>query len=130
MGAYDASKCTVVVGGRFITGFEEGTMVTAEKDEEFFSVKADAQGEPIVSETNNPFGTVTLTLSQTSPSYAYLQQVAKAKEETDVWVTYNGEPKEKAGGTRARIKKTPAKEFGDEASSREFAFQVFDYTED
>ncbi len=130
MGNYDANKCTFVVDGRFITGFEDGTMISAEKDEESFSVKASAQGEPIVSETNNPFGTITATLSQTSPSYPYLQAKAKSKEAFPVWVNYNGEPKEKAGGTKARIKKTPGKEFGDEAGSREFEFQVFDYTED
>lgn len=130
MGSYDANLCTLVVGGRFITGFEDGSMISAEKDEEFFSVKSSAQGEPIVSETNNPFGTITATLSQTSPSYAYLQSIAKSKKEVPIWVNYSGEPKEKAGGTRSRIKKTPAKEFADEAGSREFEFQVFDYTDD
>jgi len=130
MGNYDANLCTFVVDGRFITGFEEGSMISAEKTEDAFSVKVDAQGVPIISETNNPLGTVTATLSQTSPSYAYLMQKAKSKQEFPVWVTYAGEPAEKAGGTRARITKTPAKEFSNEAGGREFAFQIFDYVEE
>lgn len=130
MGVYDANLCTVAVDSRFITGFEDGTMISAEKDEDYFTEKADAQGFAIVSETNNPFGTINLTLSQTSPSYAYMQELAKSRREVPVWVNYAGEPKEKAGGTRARVKKTAGKEFGDEAGSREFEIKVFDYTED
>ena len=57
-------------------------------------------------------------------------QKAKQKEEFSIWVDYSGEPAEKAGGTRARIKKTPSKEFADEASAREFEFHIFDYTEE
>lgn len=130
MGTYDANLCTLTVDSQFITGFEDGSMISAEKDEESFSTKVDAQGFVIISETNNPLGTITATLSQTSPSYEYLMKKAKAKAEFPVWVNYTGTPKEKAGGTRARIKKTPNKEFAAEAGAREFEFQVFDYTED
>ncbi|WP_419882790.1 phage structural protein [Peribacillus sp. B-H-3] len=129
MGNYDANLCTLTVDGTFITGFEDGTMISAEKDEDAFSTKVSALGEVIISETNNPLGTVTATLSQTSPSYAFLMAKAKSKKEFPIWVNYSGTPPEKAGGTRARVKKTPAKEFADEASSREFAFQIFDFTE-
>ncbi|CAM4012762.1 phage structural protein [Mesobacillus zeae] len=131
MSTYNAAYATVSVDSRFITGFDEGSFISAEKDEEFFSTKVSAQGEPIISEINNPLGTITITLSQTSPSYRFLMDKAKSKEEFPIWVNYNdGTQKEKAGGTRARVKKTPSKEIGDEASSREFEFQVFDYTEE
>ncbi|KIL72721.1 phage structural protein [Bacillus badius] len=129
MGSYDPKKCTVNVGGRFITGFDEGTMVSSERDEDFFSEKTDAQGEPIVTETHNPFGTITITLSQTSPSLPYMNDLARSRKEFPVWVNYNGEPKEKSGGTRARAKKPAGKEYGDEAGSREFEIKVFDYTD-
>lgn len=130
MGSYDANLCTLTVGGRFITGFEEGTMINSEKDEDYFTEKADAQGEPIVSESNNPFGTITVTLSQTSPHVAYMNNLAKTRQEIPVWVNYSGTPKEVTGGTRARVKKTAGKEYGDEASAREFEIKVFDYTEE
>jgi hypothetical protein len=128
MGNYDANKCTLVVDSRFITGFDEGTMVSSEKDEDFFSEKADAQGVAVVSETNNPFGTISVTLSQTSPSVPFMEGLAKSRKEVPVWVTYNGEPKEKSGGTRCRVKKTAGKEYGDEAGSREYEIKVLDYT--
>lgn len=130
MGAYDAKKCTVVVDGRFITGFDDGSMVSSEKDEDFFEAKEDAQGEVIVSEKNSNLGSVTITLSQTSPSSTFMNELAKSRKEVPVWVTYNGEPKEKSGGTRARVKKLAGREYGDEAGSREFEMTVFDYRED
>lgn len=130
MGAYDPKLVTVTVDNRFITGFEEGTMVSTERDEDWFSEKTDAQGFPIISETHNPYGTITLTLSQTSPSLRFLLELARTRKEFPVWVTYGGEPKEKSGGTRARFKKTPSKEYGDEAGAREFEIKVLDYTED
>jgi len=130
MGNYDANLCTLTVDGRFITGFEDGSFISANKNEESFSVKTSAQGEPIISENNNPLGTIGATLSQTSPSYAYLQALAKSKKEFPIWVNYSGTPSEKAGGTRARIKKVPDKEYGNDAGSRRFEVVVFDYTTD
>ncbi|MGG3450184.1 phage structural protein [Domibacillus aminovorans] len=128
MGSYNADLCVLTVGSRIITGFEEGTMVNSEKDEDFFSEKVDAQGEVIVSESNNPLGTITFTLSQTSPHVAYVEALAKNRTEFPIWNNYSGTPKEVTGGTRARIKKTAGKEYGDEASGREYEVKVFDYT--
>ncbi|WP_205628675.1 phage structural protein, partial [Acinetobacter baumannii] len=64
---YDPNNVTVVIDGRFITGFQEGSFVQASKDEENFSTKVSAQGEVAVALSNNPLGTITITLSQTSP---------------------------------------------------------------
>lgn len=130
MGAYNADLCTVAVNSVFVTGFEEGTMVGGEKDEDFFASKTDAQGEVIVSEKNHTTGTISLTLSQTSPHVARLNNLAKNRTEFPVWVDYAGEPKERFGGTRGRILKTAGKEYGDEAGSREFEIKVFDYVEE
>jgi hypothetical protein len=131
MAAYDASLVTVTVDGRFITGFQEGSFVQAEKDEENFTTKVSAQGEVSIAFTNNPLGTITLTLAQDSPSLPYIIQKSKSKNPFPVWVTYNdGTVKEKAGGTRALIKKSPSKTFSGEIEDREVEIQVFDYTEE
>lgn len=128
MGTYDPKKTTVNVGGRFLTGFADGTMVSSEKDEDNFSETASALGEPIITESYNPFGTITVTLSQTSPDIPYMEDLAKSRREVPVWVNYSGEPKEKSGGTRCRVKKPSGKEYGDEAGSREYEIKAFDYT--
>ncbi|CAH8705382.1 hypothetical protein WDD9_005619 [Paenibacillus melissococcoides] len=44
------------------------------------------------------------------------------------WGIYNGAPKEKFGGSRARVKKPATASYSNEAEDREFELQVFDYT--
>ncbi|EJW20024.1 DUF3277 family protein [Paenibacillus alvei] len=125
---YDAMDVTVMVDETFITGFADGSMVEGEKDEENFSASVGAQGDVVVSEVNNPLGTITITLQQTSPSVSFLNKLANTKKEVPVWVIYNGTPKEKFGGSRARIKKPATSSYSNEAEDREFELQVFDYT--
>jgi hypothetical protein len=127
MGVYDAAKCQFIVGGRFITGFQDGAMVSSEKDEDKFSEAVDAQGYVVVSETHNPLGTISTTLDQTSDDVKYLNDLANSGQEVPVWVTYNGTPKEKSGGTRARVKKPAGREYAAESGGREFEIKVFDY---
>ncbi|KZE66795.1 hypothetical protein AWM68_20240 [Fictibacillus phosphorivorans] len=122
---YNAKDVTVTVGSRFITGFAEGSMVECEKDEDNFSAKVSAQGEVSVAISNNPLGTITITLEQTSPDVKYLNSLANSKQVIPIWVKG---PTEKAGGTRAMIKKPAGVTFADETEDREFEVQVFDYT--
>ncbi|MED4977222.1 DUF3277 domain-containing protein [Weizmannia sp. FSL K6-0777] len=130
MATYDPNLVTVTVAGRFITGFAEGTMVECEKDEDKFSTKVSAKGEVSLVVKNNPLGTITLTLAQDSPSLAYIIQMAKATTPFPVWVSYkNGPISEKAGGTKAVIKKSPKKTFSDDIEERSVEIQVLDYTE-
>jgi hypothetical protein len=56
-----------------------------------------------------------------------LKKLAKKKSIIPVWV--NNKPlKEKVGGSKCIIKKTPSLEYGAELADREIEIQVFDYT--
>ena len=123
---YNAKDCVVTVGSVYITGLGEN-MVNGEKDEDNFTTQVGAQGDVVVNEVNNDLGTITLTVQGTSPQKKYLLDLAKTGTITDIWVN-NKSIGEKMGGTKARIKKTPALEQGTELADREFEFQVFDYT--
>lgn len=127
MKTYDASLVSVVVDGRFITGFDEGEFVSWEKDEDNFSTKVDAQGYTGVAVVNNQLGTITLPVSQTSPDLKFLKTLANTKKKFAIWVN---SPDEKIGGTEAMVKKTPEGSFGDEIGVREFEIQVFDFTDE
>lgn len=126
-GTYDASLVTVVVAGRFLTGFDEGDMVSWSKDEDNFDTKIDAQGFTSVAVRNNTLGTITIPLSQTSPDLKYMKELANRKEPFSIWIT---SPEENVGGAEAMIKKTPDGTLGDEINSREFEVQVFDFTDE
>lgn len=122
---YNAKDCTITVDGVFITGLGE-TMVTGEKDEEFFSTTVGAQGDVVINEANNQLGSITLTVQATSPQKAYLISLAKSRAIFPIWVT-NKSIGERFGGTKASIKNYPSMEHGTEAGDREFEIQVFDY---
>lgn len=121
--SYDAKETTVVVDGRYITAFDEGTMVEWSKDEENFAAKIDAQGAVGVAKRNNTLGTLTINLMQTSPDLAFLKKLANTNKEFAVWVQNKSE---KVGATRAMVKKTPDGSFGDELEARSIEIQLFD----
>lgn len=123
---YNAKDCVVTVGNVYITGLGED-MVSGEKDEENISVAVGAQGDVVVNEVNNDLGTVVITVQGTSPQLPYLKRLAKTKEIVPVWVN-NKSIKEKFGGSKAIVKKTPNLEQGAELGDREVEFQVLDYT--
>lgn len=123
---WNAKDCTVMWNGIRITGLGED-MITAEKDEEFFSTTVGAQGDVVINEINNNLGTVTITVQGTCPQKAKLIKDAKAGKIASLWVN-NKSIKEKLGGSKARIKNYPSLEYGQELADREFEFQVFNYT--
>lgn len=122
--SYDARESSVNLAGQFITGFAEGSFVEWEKDEDNFSAKTDAFGDVAVAITNNQTGTITLTLSQTSPQLGLIKQLANARTIFPIWVTT---PDEKVGGTQAMIVKSPSGTLSDEVEEREVEIRVFDY---
>ncbi|MCM3488779.1 DUF3277 family protein [Alkalihalophilus marmarensis] len=124
MGTYNFNDTALIVDGVFITGFADGTGISAEKLEDNFTTKTTADGIPVTSESNDKRGLITVTLDQTSPSLSYLNSKANSKDEYSAWVIA---PNEKAGGSRARVRKPANKEFGKESSERTFEIEVLDY---
>lgn len=125
---YDAKEVSVIVGGINITGFAEDTIVKASKKENNSSESVSAQGDVGVAITNNTLGEITIPLNQTSPSIAYLNNLANTNKIVDVWVKSNNDVKETVGGTKARVVKPADVEFSSKISNREFKFSVYDYT--
>lgn len=123
---YNAKDTVITVGDVYITGLAE-TMVSGEKDEEFFSTAVGAQGDVVKNEINNDLGTMTVTVQATSPQKPYLMQLAKERAVFPIWAV-NKTLGERMGGTQASIKKYPSMEQGTEAGDREFEFAVFDFT--
>lgn len=125
---YDARKVTTTLGGIFITGFAEGTFVSCSKDEDGFEESVSAQGDVAIAIRNNTLGTIELTLSLTSPSISYLDQLANNMTMVPAWVISNNTVKETSGGTKAMVKKPADKEYSDGVTERSYTIKVFDYT--
>lgn len=128
IGTYDARKVVTTVAGMFITGYGDGTMVKASKDNDNFEASSSAQGDAVISVNGDGMGTIEITLNQTSPSISVLDGLANARTLIPVWVNSNNEIKEVVGGTKAMVTKPSDKEFGKSATSRVYTLKVFDYT--
>jgi hypothetical protein len=123
---YDAKDTSVVVDATYITGLGED-MISAEKDEDFFSTSVGAQGDVVKSQINNSLGTVTVYVQPTSPQKTFLMGLAKRTEPFPLWAI-NKKLGERVGGTKANLKTFPEIARGAEAEDMEFVFQVFDLT--
>lgn len=122
---YDSKAVSVIVGGVYLTGFSED-MVEVEKDEDNFEVKVGAQGDAVRTKVNNPLGTATVTLQQTSPQVPYLDGLANSGKLVPVTIINAGPPKETITVTEAFIKKPAARTYGNEAEDREYEFVLMD----
>lgn len=128
MRTYDPMDINVNVGGRIITGFAEGTFVSAERLEDNFTEYVGAKGEVAFSESNNKTGEITITLENTSPSVSYLNDLANRKGAGAVIpvsiVDLNDSGRITVSGAEARIRKPANYEGGKEISEREFVIFV------
>ena len=125
---YNAKDVVVTVGGVYITGLGED-FVEGEKNEDNVEAVVGAQGDVVANEKNDETGEITITVQATSPQKAYLIELAKTKEMTDIWVI-NKNLGEKMGGTQCQVKKTPGFKYGKTVEDREFTFVVYDFTID
>ena len=123
---YDAKETSIIVDDTYITGLGED-MISAEKDEDFFSASVGAQGDVVKSQINNTLGTVTIYVQPTSPQKQFLLSLAKRRDPFSLWCV-NKALGERFGGTMANLLSFPEIARGAEAEDMEFVFQVFDLT--
>lgn len=122
---YDAKSVSIVVDGTYLTGLAD-SMVTVSKDEDGYETTVGAQGDVVRSKVNNPLGTITVTLQQTSPQLALLDSIAKTGRLVPVSVISAGPPKETASSTQAYVKKPADRAYNASAEDREYEFQCLD----
>lgn len=131
VGTYDSSKVILTVDNIHITGLADGTFISFEADSDGFSYSVGASpGDVVISESNDEVRSATITLQATSPYVKVLDKIAKSKRMVPIYAMNNNEPKEKSGGSMARIQRPAARSYGKEAENREYNVVVFDYTED
>jgi hypothetical protein len=124
---YDFKKVSVIVNGHHVVGFHDGSVVKAEKNEDNVIPHVGADGGVTYTESNDNTGTITITLKQNSSSLPYLINLAKQKKTFPVQVIDANDNKLKAGGSQARILRTPAVEWGAEIAGVEVQIHVADF---
>lgn len=77
---FDPNQTSMIVGGKIISGFMDGTYINAERNEQAFNLKVGVTGEGARSKNNNRSGKYTITLMQSSASNDDLSAFALADE--------------------------------------------------
>lgn len=130
MKTYDPKKVSLMVAGRFIVGYMDGTFISAQKNEDNITPHVGADGEVTFTEKADNTGMITVTLKQNSSSLSFIRQLATQKQAFAARVidgnADNGNFK--AGGNECRIIKTPGAEYGDDVSGVEVQIFVADYS--
>lgn len=127
---YDPKQVVCTFGNIILSGFADGTFITAERDEDAFSRKVGAAGEACWVRNNNRGGAVTFTTMQDSQTNDVLSTFAAAddlngtgvqsffmKDLTGTSLVHAGE---------CRIKKMPKLERGKELAEVEWQLDCAD----
>lgn len=127
---YDPGRVVGNWKGIPFLGFMDGTFLTAERNEDAFSMSVGAQGDVTRVRSRNRTGTVTLTLQASSPTNDLLTAQAVLDELSGL--SYGPLQIEDLNGNTlilaavAWIKKAPSAEFATDASGREWVFECAD----
>lgn len=104
---YDPKKVMVIWGGVVLTGYAEGSIVNCEKNEESSNAKVGALGEVTQMINSDNTGTITVSLSNNSPSLGMLTSDAQAHSIKPIQVIDMNTEALNAGGSEAWVIKTP-----------------------
>lgn len=132
LGTYDFKKVTLIVGTRQIKGFEEGSTIECDRDEDSFTKKVGVDGETTRSRSNNSAGSITFSLDQFSEDNKYLQGLANIDERTGAGVIpaklvdASNPDEEIVIATAAWVKKPAKRGFGGESGPREWVLDCAD----
>jgi len=131
MFTYDIKDVNVIVDGVVITGLAEGSVITSEKNEDNFSTHVGVKGEVTFAETNDPTGTITITLKNTSPHVRYLESLANRAGQNaiiGVQIIDLNTNAVNVSGNECRVMKSSDKEYSNEETEREYNIMVADYS--
>lgn len=130
---YDPRQVAVIVSGREIVGFAEGTFIEAERSTERWSADVGAKGDVTFVRSADDTGTVTITLKHDSPSNAYLHELWRQQDEPGAEsITISIQDRNFDGdvgvsGSECKIVNLPPFTRGDEVEDAEWQFLLEDY---
>lgn len=122
LGTYNFNDVILIVGVKRIEGFEEGTEITAERDEDSFTKKVGVGGGVTRSKSNNFAGFIEFTLNQLAKDNAFLEALSNLDERTGAGIVpvviIDKSGKEKISATESWIVRPANKGFAGESGPR------------
>lgn len=127
IGTYDPQEVSLVFSGLNISGFFDGTFITASKiDPELYKLHVGAHGDVARTKNPNDAGTITFVLKKTSPSNKTLDLLKRNPATVPVMVKNNSDSKHIAVGAEAWISSDPEISYDAEESGIEWVITCAD----
>lgn len=126
---YDPKDVTITFGNAgVLSGYADGTFVSIDFNEEFYTLQIGSDGEGTRSKTNNLSARVTVSLMQDSPSNDALSTILLTDLASNL-VLHSMQIKDLNGTSlfnaeKMYIVKPPTSEFAREATGREWVFET------
>jgi len=130
--SYDPGQVAVIVGGKIISGFSEGTMVKASRNDAAYSLKVGADGEGTRTRSRNTSGKLEFSLMQSSDSNDYLSSLALADEASNAGTVAclikDGSGRSVWGALTAWVQKLPDADLAKEVQTRTWVLETDNIT--
>lgn len=125
---YDPSSVSIVFAGTIITGYDDGTFVSIERNNDMWAIKVGADGIGTRAKSSDKSGRVTITLMASSPANDKLSAMAVADELSGAGVApllvRDGSGRTVASALSAWVVKMPQVEFSKEPSNRAWTLET------
>lgn len=125
---YNPASVSVVLGTKLLTGYADDTFVTIERMTDTWMDQVGTDGYVSRAKSNDTRGTVTVVLTQTSPSNDDLDAMATADELTGVGaaplLVRDASGRTICSGDSAWVTKKPSLEFGRSVGNRTWTLRV------
>lgn len=129
---YDPKQVSVIVGGKIMSGFADGTMVKVERNEQAFTLKVGVDGEGTRAKSNNRSGKITISLMNSSRSNDDLSALALADEVSNSGIAAalvrDASGRTLCAAATAWVQKFPDSEFAKEPNVRTWVIETDDLT--
>lgn len=125
---FDPKQFSIIVGGKIISGFADGTFIKITRHEQAFMLKVGVDGEGARAKSGNRSGTFEVSIMNSSASNDDLSAFALADEISGSGVVpvlvRDGSGRTVAEATTAWVQKFPDSEFGKEIGERTWILET------
>lgn len=122
---YDPEKVTLLVDGAAVTGYADGSSISAERNGDDVTPKTGIQGDTVYNLNADRSGTIKFTLFSSSASLVRLRRLAQERRQVSVTLrNANDDGGFIVSHQDCRILKTPKFEGGGDSSSTEVSIYV------
>lgn len=121
---YSAQDVTVIVDGKIISDFAEGSMVTASETNSHVNPTVDSQGKGAMAINEDRRSTFTINVKKSSDANADFTKILNSAKEVAISVAHGSE---KSSATSAYIEKAPDVGYDSNVPTRTWTFSALDY---